>query len=89
MSEKYTIDMSPLVKGMNSIVEAFKQMGEAVASLAQPRPQVEVRELRDLCREYNLDHVERGEATVTRVDGQLIAKWNDEEVTRFTEYANE
>ena len=89
MSEKYTIDMTPFVKAMNNIVESFKQMAEAAASLAQPRPQVEVRELRDLCREYNLDHVERGEATVTRVGGQLIAKWNDEEVTRFTEYANE
>lgn len=61
-------------------------INNTLESLVGPVPEREVRELRDLARNHNLDRVERGEAEIERVDGQLVARWGDYEMTRFREY---
>jgi hypothetical protein len=80
------LDLTPVVEGVRQFMDAMGNALESFAALAQPRPQREVRELRDLARAHNLDHVERGPATIRRDDGVLVAEWSGEELTRFSEY---
>jgi len=90
MSDEYTvtIDLSFIAEVAEEITDALSELGNAVARIAQPRPQREVRELRDLARDHNLDRVDRGVASVRRQDDALLALWDGEEITRFTEFEN-
>jgi len=77
---------STVSDAMESVGALVGDITETVGSLATPIPEQECQELRDLAREYNLDVVERGEATITRDDDDaLVAEWNGEELTRYKE----
>ena len=81
--ERFAEGIGSLAEG---VLGAFADIASSVEALVTPTPEVELRELRDLAREHNLDRVERGPARIERDDGSLIATWSGEELTRFREY---